>query len=62
VHREGAGALGGIVNLVQKGEQALMELRDAVEFECGGCALEGEAAQDVGGQVAAVDRQARIAR
>ena len=34
-----------------------MELGDAIEFECDGRALEGEAAEDVGGQVAAVDRQ-----
>jgi hypothetical protein len=33
-----------------------MELRDAVEFERDRGALEGEAAEDVGGEVAAVDR------
>ena len=38
-----------------------MELGDAVEFERDGRALESESAQDVGGQVAAVDRQARRA-
>ena len=57
MHGEGLSAFLCIVESVHQREQAAMELRDAVQFERDGRALKSEAAQDVGGQVAAVDRQ-----
>ena len=39
-----------------------MELRHAVQFQRNGIALKSESAQDVGREVAAVDRQACRAR
>ena len=51
------GAFLRIVDAIQQRKQAVMELGDAVEFERDGCALKSETAEDVCGQVAAVDRQ-----
>src|SRR5512135_609328 len=57
VQAEGVRAFGCIVDAIQHGKKSAMQLRHAVKFERDRRALEGEAAEDIGRQVAAVDRQ-----
>ena len=58
VHAEGMGAFFCIVEFVQQCEQAVMQLSHVIQFQRNRVALKSEPAQDVCGQIAAVDRQA----
>ena len=51
-----------IVETVEVGEELRVQFADAVELERSRMLLESDAAQDDGGEVAAIDRQSCIAR